>query len=354
MDGGLSVLTIDQVSGIGDQVICDYLLRNKSSLLYVNPCFIGLVAEHLEAEPGWLLARRDNELVGMLPFLSKSGPLGIAYNSLAYYGSNGGVIQHQVDIEAKLALVDAFYNQAAVNKACSATLITNPLEQDADLYNQHIDFDFRDERIGQITHLNGVTSEEELLKLFENPRPRNIRRAIKEGVMVEKNYSQDAIDFLFKTHEQNLQAIGGLPKDRSFFDQIERHMHLNDWAIFTAKLNNKPIAALLLFYFNHTVEYFTPATVEAFRSSQPLSLIIFRSMLDAIDRGFKNWNWGGTWLSQGGVYDFKKRWGTQDYPYFYFTKIFNPLLESQNREFLLEYYKGFYLIPFSQLEIKKG
>jgi hypothetical protein len=353
VDGKIVMLTVDVLFDQGGQDIHDYLLRNEKSLLYANPRFIGLVAEHLFAQSVWLLARRNGELVGVLPYLIKAGPLGAVFNSLAYFGSNGGVIQHNIDDEAKSALVDTFYSQALINKACSATLITNPLEQDAQFYNDAIDYDHRDERIGQITHFGNVGSEDDLLKLFEDPRPRNIRRAIKEGVTIEKSQSHEAVDFLFRTHEQNIHAIGGLSKDKAFFDEISKHMQNHEWAIFTAYLNGKPVAALLLFYFNRTVEYFTPATVEIYRGCQPLSLAIYRAMLDAVEHGFVNWNWGGTWLSQGGVYDFKKRWGTRDYPYFYYTKIFNSDVTQQSTQFLLEHYKGFFVIPFCRLQKQK-
>ena len=74
-------------------------------------------------------------------------------------------------------------------------------------------------------------------------------------------------------------------------------------------------------------------------------------MQDAIVKGYKNWNWGGTWLSQGGVYDFKKKWGTTDYPYFYYTRIFNQSLRKATREELLSHYEGFFVLPFSQVEM---
>ena len=46
-----------------------------------------------------------------------------------------------------------FYTLAAEAKASSATIITNPLELDSDFYDGKIAYDFRDERIGQITRL---------------------------------------------------------------------------------------------------------------------------------------------------------------------------------------------------------
>ena len=124
-------------------------------------------------------------------------------------------------------------------------------------------------------------------------------------------------------------------------------------AMFTAYIKGKPVAALLLLYFNETVEYFTPVILPKYRNTQALSLVIFIAMKDAILHGFKNWNWGGTWLSQKGVYDFKKKWGTIDYPYYYYTLLFNNKLLSSDADFIKKNYEGFFVLPFNFLSAKK-
>lgn len=334
------------IKGSGDCELRDYILRTPSTLVYSEPRFLELVSEHLAAQSYWLVARRKDVITGLLPFLVKDGPLGPVFNSLAYYGSNGGVIQAESDIASKAELLNSFYSMADDAKAVSATIITNPLEGDSEFYNSQIMYDFRDERIGQVTHL--PARAEDLLDRFTDPRPRNIRRAVKEGVTVARGGAA-ALDFLHSTHVDNMVAIGGIAKKRAFFDAIPSKMESDDWAIFTASLGGKPIAALLLFYFNRTVEYFTPVIVQSHRNSQALALIIYEAMQDAIQRGFANWNWGGTWLTQGGVYDFKKRWGTSQYQYFYYTRVMNAQLMTRDSAFLLEHYPGFFLIPFKQL-----
>lgn len=336
----------------GDEEHYDYIRQNPNSLLYGTPRFMSLIGHHLEAQPGWLSAKRDEEVIGLLPFLKKDGMLGPVFNSLAYYGSNGGVIQHRQDPEAKAELISTFYEMARETKSVSATIITNPLEKDAEFYHRNTGYDLLDERIGQITHFPVSKSPEDLMGLFQDPRPRNIRRALREGVVVETRHDYDALDFLYKTHIANIQAIGGLSKQRTFFELIPEVMKESDWSIFLAKLNNEPIAALLVFYFNQTVEYFTPVIVESYRNLQALSLVIYKAMQDAIGKGFSNWNWGGTWLSQSGVYDFKKRWGTTDYRYYYYTRIYNEAVKRQKKETLLGMYPGFYVLPFSQISVK--
>lgn len=345
------MLTVTRLDGAGGEAEQQYVMKDRRSLAYARPDFMRLVSRHVGAEPGWLVAHDQNDLVGMLPFAWKPGPLGPAYNSLPYYGSNGGVIQHVLHPDAKTKLIEAFYREALDHSACAATIITNPLHtEDPEFYEKTTGYTFRDHRIGQITHFGDAASGEDVMRLFQDPRPRNIRRAIKAGVTVESGHASEALAFLHATHTENIQAVGGLPKDRSFFDQVGNDLHKDAWKVYTARLDGKPIAALLLLYFNETVEYFTPATVADHRSEQPLTLIVFQAMCDAAQRGFRQWNWGGTWSSQEGVYDFKKRWGATDYPYYYYTKVFRPELLECGVPFLLEHYRGFYLVPFNQLK----
>ena len=323
----------------------------STSLIYGTPRFMKMLVDHLSATAKWLLLRKDGQIIAALPYLIKEGELGPVYNSLAYYGSNGGVILlNSQDLESRRLLVEFFYELAERESAAAATIISNPLEEFA-TYELFSKFDFRDERIGQITHLPSVVDSLELMRIFSDPRPRNIRKAIREGVTVSSECSQRSIDFLYNTQAENMRAIGGLAKRRSFFDGISSYFDETDWNIFVGSLNGEPIVALLLFYHNETVEYFTPVIVEEFRSSQALALVVYEAMQDAIVKGYKNWNWGGTWLSQGGVYDFKKKWGTTDYPYFYYTRIFNQSLRKATREELLSHYEGFFVLPFSQVEM---
>lgn len=341
------MLKIKFVNGEGGVDIRSYLRENQNTLVYTDPRYIKLISNHLDAKCGWIVAHDGASVCGVLPFLCKSGPLGAVYNSLPYFGSNGGVIQNKNDNQIKVELIHSFYEMAARDDAVSATIITNPLFQDSKVYDDFLEYSFLEKRIGQITHLPKCMSD--LIKKFDDPRPRNIKKAIKCGVQVFRK-GEEALDFLHNTHVANMLSIGGAPKKKSFFDSIPQIMERSDWDVYVACVDDREIAALLVFYNNITVEYFTPAIVHEWRSAQPLSLIIYRAMCDAIGNGFRNWNWGGTWLSQNGVYDFKKRWGTSDYNYYYYTKLFNKNLLHKSRRFILNNYDGFFVVPFDELE----
>jgi len=334
-----------------DAFLKDYINNCKDSLVYTSFEFLNLISKHLEAQSFWIFAQEDNEILGVLPFLeSKAGKFGTVFNSLPYYGSNGGVLQSKENVEAKKILINEFFNFAQKKNACSATIVTNPLLKDNHLYEEVIDGHIIDERIGQITHIP-ANPDDELIKIFDNPRPRNIRRAQKEGIKVSSGNERSSVEFLYKIHVENMQAIGGLNKSWDFFEKLLTNMPADMWSVYIGSKEDEPVSALLLFYFNGTVEYFTPVIKSEHRNTQALALVIFEAMKDAANqRGCKNWNWGGTWLSQTGVYDFKKRWGTSDYPYYYYTKLFNEEVKSSSKAALLKDYPGFFVLPFSELE----
>jgi lipid II:glycine glycyltransferase (peptidoglycan interpeptide bridge formation enzyme) len=192
--------------------------------------------------------------------------------------------------------------------------------------------------------------EDLLLRSFDDPRPRNIRKALKSGVKCYVSYNLEDFTFLYQVHRENIESIGGLPKKKDFFMSLANNMSRTYYKLYIADMAGHKISALLLLFYNKTVEYYTPATIIEYRNIQPLSLLIFRAMTDAINDGYKFWNWGGTWLTQDGVYNFKKKWGAKDFPYYYYTKVINKDILNLTKEELLQEYPGFYVVPYMHLK----
>jgi hypothetical protein len=149
-----------------------------------------------------------------------------------------------------------------------------------------------------------------------------------------------------------MAAVGGLAKPFCVFEAIaEIFTYDHDYRVYVADNKGATIAALLVFFYNGVVEYYTPAADVESRHLQPMSLLIFTAMQDAVRQDHRWWNWGGTWATQNGVYRFKKRWGTVDRPYFYYTTVFDKRILRSSREQLLKAYPYFYVLPFSQVQV---
>ena len=336
-----------------------FLIRHKHSLLYYSNFFRILLEKHLGCETYYSIAlNNEGEIVGVFPLaIYSSKKLGKVANSLPFYGSNGGaLIEEKLSLEEKNIVISSLtYNILRLineQKCVAATFITNPFVDTVEnWFESNLEYDYLDYRIGQITELpsNANNLEEDLLQMYDNPRPRNIRKAIKSGVNIRFSKEKKDLDFLFKVHTDNINSIGGKAKEYQFFLDVFDIMPSDSYDIIIAEIDQEPVAGLLVFYYNKTVEYFTPATLHEFRNTQPSSLIIHEGMKKAVDNGFKYWNWGGTWKTQDGVYDFKKKWGAKDNKFKYYTKIYDQNLLNLSASDLLENFPNIFVLPFDKL-----
>lgn len=333
----------------------ELLLSNFSTLFYQSLNFHDLLKEHLACLSIYFVWENDKKYVATISFLYKTSEIyGTVVNSLPYYGSNGSFVfestlRPQEKESIRNEFKTAFLNFINENKVVLSTIITNPFEnEDNEWIKKNISHDFFDSRIGQITPLPSFSEniENDLMNIFADPRPRNIRRAKKAGISIKTEHNKEALQFLYDTHKKNIESVGGKAKKESFFQLIPNFFNETQFSLYLAYKENKPIAALLLFYFNKTVEYYTPATEHDFRNDQPSSLLIYQAMIDASKRGFKYWNWGGTWKTQHGVYDFKKKWGAQDKEYFYYTTIHNKEIMNYHIQELSRAFPNFFLYPY--------
>jgi hypothetical protein len=335
----------------------DFLKAQENSFLYISIKYKQMLEALLKTRPHYLVAEMDGRIIGAFPIMfAESDNLGIVANSLPFYGSNGGII-----IDSRLSEKDRFScwldllktgEELIKEQECvSSTFITSPFDPNPGWYREHAVSNFYDERIGQITLLPDCDNnvEERLMTLFHQKTRNMVRKAIKHDIKITTGNSSDDFAFLEETHIANMATIGGLAKKRDFFDSVTAFFEAGEYFIHTAWYNGQRIAALLLFYFNRTVEYFTPVISQEFRQLQPMSLLIFRAMIGAVQKNFKYWNWGGTWNSQEGVYRFKSRWGAKDFPYSYFINVRDDSLKQVSKEMLLKEFPHFYVLPFSAL-----
>lgn len=323
----------------------NYILNHQNSMMYHSIKYIHFLKGLIRAKTLCIVSRNDGKIDGVLPIMYKDGKYGRVLNSLPYYGSNGSVLTSS---EKTKNLILKFYNQISKDsKVASSTIITNPF--DIKSIFDKTDFTHKDYRIGQFTDIEfSDNHREKLLKKFHYKTRNVIRKALKHNVNVVIDNSK--LDLLYQFHKDNMKSIGGMAKEIEIIDHIKQIYKENeDYKVYIAKYENKTVAGLLVFYFKETVEYYMPVINNEYRNLQALSLLIFEAMTEASVFGFKNWNWGGTWESQKGVYSFKKKWGTIDKNYYYLTKLNNEEIYALDEETLLSEYSNFYVIPYKNL-----
>ena len=281
-----------------------YLESKDEALFYHSIKYMKLLESTINgAKAIYLIAiNESNEINGVLPLFEKDGPLGKVYNSLPFYGSNGGSIADSDYVFDKLF---NYYSELTDAKnVCSSTIVEN-----FSMISRYDEtkFNMTDYRVSQVTKIDNIDNHEEKLMCSFHSKTRNmIRKAEKSDVKV--CVDNDCFDFLYNTHVENLESLGGKAKSNLFIKNIDKYFDKGkDYKIYVAYKDNIPVSALLLFYYKKYVEYYMPVVKKEFRSLQSLSKIIYTAMIDASKNGYCYWNWGGTWPSQDGVYRFKKR-----------------------------------------------
>ncbi len=326
--------------------LTSFISSHPESMFFHSLKYLFFVTDLLRSEQHHLIAVNDkDEVVGFLPLLISKGELGKVLNSSPYYGSNGGALGKDQQV---IDMLLNEYNLLAVKKEIASATWISGLLSNADL-SKLVTHNYDDYRIGQFSKIDFDNRHgDKLMEMFHSKTRNMVRKAMKFEMNI--SVENDQMNFLMNTHFENMKSIGGKAKSTDFFEKIPKYFTPGqDFKIWIARYNNEPIAALLLFYFRDMVEYYTPVIKEEHRDKQSLSLLIFESMKEASEKGYKLWNWGGTWATQDGVYTFKKRWGTIDKNYYYYTQINNREILNSTKEKLEMEYPGFFVVPYSSI-----
>ena len=334
------------------------LLENSPGAMFTHSLKFKKLIKRIipDAQENYLCLFDGSELVATIPTFIKNGSYGPVINSLPFYGSHGGfVASKNVDPKKLQLLSDAYVEFVKETEAFSSTIIESPLDQ-GQLGLPKLSCDRHDFRIGQVKRLAHFKTHEDLnhaLLCSLHQKTRNmVRKGMKGGFEIAHGLSDEIVTTLHRIHEENILAVKGIPKPiELFFAITEVYEYDKDYRFYVAWRGREVVSAILIFYFKNMVEYFCPVIKDQYRSEQPLSSLIFAAMKDCIEeRGSEIWNWGGTWLSQDGVYRFKKRWGSEDIPYKYYVSLREDFDSSTlKKNTLLHDYKFFYTIPFDEL-----
>lgn len=323
-----------------DADVAAFVAGHPEGLVYYTPVFRDYLAKMLGARSLGRLALENGRVVGVMPLLALDGPHGTVINSLPFFGSNGGVLAETA--AAEQVLRKEYEKLASAGGVALSVWISHPFMEV--LSPSH---EYQDERIAQWTDLT-VECVGGLPGGIDSSARRNVGKAESSGVLVRE--APDALGFLEEVHRENMAAIGGRAKPHDFFLCLPETMtYGRDWRLYVAERNGEMLAALLTFEAGRTVEYVMPAVRESARGLQPTAAILARAMGDARSRGFTRWNWGGTWLTQEGVYRFKKKWGAAERRYSYFITLNDQSLLALTAGQLADAYPWFYTLPYHLL-----
>jgi hypothetical protein len=325
--------------------------------IYQTKNFLSFLQHVTKTEPYCLMAIEDGKIIGFIYWLEKHhSSYGTVVNSLPWYGSYGGcALAEPDDHQTREALVKAYASHLqGIRDLLSTVTILSPFEsRHLNTYQSCLPSSLLETRNCQITKLPPYSCqlETELMQIFDSAKRRAVKKSLRQGFTFAVVDDEQSWKFLAETHQENIAAIGGKVKPATHFEALRHYLPPERRELTVALVAGRPVAALLLLLHHKTIEYVTPVIVHDYRPLQPLSYLIWHGMLCAIRRGYKWWNWGGTWRSQQSLHRFKAGWGSMDVPYYYIIQAADhlPYQLGKEKTDLLEAFPWFYLYPFYQL-----
>lgn len=186
-----------------------------------------------------------------------------------------------------------------------------------------------------------LDSEENIWERFSSKNRGHIRKAIKEGVTVRKEWDEAAFDAfrsIYETTMDNDEASPYYYFQPSFFDSIRQDLD-GHYMIFMAYLGETPIATSIMLFANGFLNYHLSGQLFPYRKYAGTNLILY----EAAKWGCENdCHWlhlgGGLGAQDGPLYAFKKSFNVkgEDKKFYIGKKIFCPeayeMLVSQRRD----------------------
>lgn len=305
-------------------------------------------------EPLFLACSEGGALCGVLPAYRFEGPLGAILTSVPQAGPLGGVAVHPEADAPPLytALLDAFAALARERDCALASVITNPIWPDRELYGPFA-ADFTLENSCLVLDLERAVGADGSLRSASSHVRRNLRQAEEVGFDVDDAASPENVEVWYAIHEARHREIGATPLPRALFLAALEHMVPRGKArFFFVRLRESGAMVGGGFYVHHggVIDALMPSVASEWARSGANYVLASHSIRWARAAGLHHYNWQGS-PPGGGVARFKRQWGSDERSYSYLTRMTGdarPFLESTPQA-VRDGYRWHYALPFDRI-----
>jgi lipid II:glycine glycyltransferase (peptidoglycan interpeptide bridge formation enzyme) len=153
---------------------------------------------------------------------------------------------------------------------------------------------------------------------------RSVKKALKSGVIIRQGCSEQDLKEFYFVHALTRKRQGFPIQPYKFFKNMWEIMYPQGYfSLLLAKLDRKTVAGIVLFKFKDIISYEHGASIPDYLYARPNHLIMWRSIEMACAEGYHYFDFGKTPPHNGGLLNFKRRWGAKmyDIPYYYYPEI---------------------------------
>ena len=250
--------------------------------------------EGLNHRPRYLVAKRANRIVGVLPLVEIRGWLfGRALSSLPFV-NYGGVLAS--DREAATALIEAV---RPIARAARSSYVL--LRHRQRVFN---DLPVRTHKVTMLLQLEG--NVDAMWTALDRKVRNQIRKAEKSNLELVSG-GAELLDQFFNVFARNMRDLGTPVYGRRLFASILSTCG-NDARLYVVRLRGEPIAVGLSYSYGSVTEVPSASSLREHRALCPNHLMYWSIVRDAIAHGRRTLDFGRS-TPDDGTHQFKEQWG---------------------------------------------
>ena len=296
------------------------------------------VTEALGYDAPYLMARRDAQIVGILPIIhAKTRLFGNNLISSAF-SVGGGILADDPNVEAELG-------NAAIALGKEKKVESLELRSTKAIFEN---WPTKSETYASYTAPLSADADERL-KAIPRKKRADVRKGIKADFPVDANAS---VDVFFELYAKNLHALGTPVMPKKWYAALKKAFG-DSCEIATVQGPDGPVVGLMSFYHKNTVyPYYVGATIEA-RKLHAFDHVYWTLMERALDKGCTVFDFGRSKIGTGAA-DYKKHWGFEGIPLEYQFHLYGdnemPDINPNNPKYA-RFVKVWQKLPFAATKV---
>ena len=295
--------------------VLEFVSTFEEATFFHSPAWLEILSESFQRfESGWLVARSDGGIAGMMPVVRVARGPAYALYSLPF-GTYGGPLSSEREVRD--ALLGEFFSEAASPRCARAGVSLIGMSE-------------------EVRAPRGWRSRMEECRIIELPasfdeyrsrgmsrkRRQLCNRCEREGIVARKLETGGDLDLFYDVYLGGAKGWGGVhPYPREFFESLLRRG--DDGVCFWgAFLGDSLLAAHVDFYFGSTAQAWQAGVAPHAHQYDTAAYLVMVAVREAIGRGISVFNLGSSGGDAGMIF-FKESLGGVEYRY--------PVLEKKRR-----------------------
>ncbi len=157
------------------------------------------------------------------------------------------------------------------------------------------------------------SAAEQVFSAFRESTKRNIRKALRRGVVVRRDDSPGAMRDFYRLNCLTRKMHGLPPQPWRFFRKIHEHVVSGDHGqVMLASYKDRTIAGAVFFHFGGKALFKYGASDRRYQHLRANNLLMWEGIRGYLDRGFKTFCFGRTEREDSGLRQFKNGWGASE------------------------------------------